>query len=324
VNEDTWIPPVTISNADEILEKQGGLPEYWKTKYAGQSLNMYTNWKYSVKIKNPMDLRQFPFDSDSFEVHIDGSNDDVALHGLQHHFEKIEKYRPGLSFIGVSRPPISEEVEWRIYDVEIDEQYVDMGEEIKQLTFKFSIVRIPYFYIFKVVMLLIMITVLGFGAYTYKRDDAGDRLNYVMTTLLASSAFMFVISSNLPTLAYLTALDKLVIASFSCQFMTGIISLMAHVGGGLDDDVDTFSGVGIFCCYACYTAFAVVRGVLKYKAHPILTRKSLEARCLESAMQLKERIERSPTKRLEEEEEEEEEEVEVEMEVLGAGKKNMI
>ena len=66
--------------------------------------------------------------------------------------------------------------------------------------------------------------------FTLDKDDAGDKLAYSSTIFLTKVAFQFALSTMLPSLSYLTILDKYILAcmvfSFSVMLQIALCSLI--------------------------------------------------------------------------------------------------
>ena len=74
--------------------------------------------------------------------------------------------------------------------------------------------------------------------------DLGDRIGFLITLILASVAFQFIVSQYLPTVSYLTVLDKYTLAVFT---LTCILLGAVSVLGELDVTDDARATIDRYC-----------------------------------------------------------------------------
>ncbi|XP_032236006.2 cys-loop ligand-gated ion channel isoform X2 [Nematostella vectensis] len=68
------------------------------------------------------------------------------------------------------------------------------------------------YYLWNVVTIMLLIGALAFASFSVDISAPADRLSVTLTLLLTAVAFKFVVSQSLPTISYLTILDKYVLA----------------------------------------------------------------------------------------------------------------
>ncbi|XP_071788742.1 gamma-aminobutyric acid receptor subunit beta-3-like isoform X1 [Asterias amurensis] len=73
------------------------------------------------------------------------------------------------------------------------------------------------FYLWNVGLILLMILLLCFTSFAVSADEPADRLSVTVTLLLTAVAFKYVVSQSLPTISYLTLLDKYVLCGLILQ-----------------------------------------------------------------------------------------------------------
>jgi len=69
-------------------------------------------------------------------------------------------------------------------------------------------------YLYNMILLLFALTGLSLTAFFLSFDDLGDRLGLLITLLLTIVAFSIVIQDKLPTVTYLTFMDRYILASY--------------------------------------------------------------------------------------------------------------
>ncbi|XP_019617103.1 PREDICTED: acetylcholine receptor subunit beta-like 1 [Branchiostoma belcheri] len=85
------------------------------------------------------------------------------------------------------------------------------------------------FYNWNTVLILFLIMALSFTVFFIPVEDYKDRLGVIFTLLLTTVAFKLVVSQYLPTVSYLTLLDKYVLACIIFQWVVAVQSTVASV-----------------------------------------------------------------------------------------------
>ena len=112
-------------------------------------------------------------------------------------------------------------------------------------------------YIYNVASVMFLIATLAFSSFIFSSTDPGNRLQITLTLLLTSVAFKYVISQSLPTVSYLTLMDKYVLC---CIFFQFFMSMQASISGMIKDK----SSRGKFewvCFYLALIFFVIYHGI---------------------------------------------------------------
>mmetsp|Transcript_41790 Transcript_41790/g.110622 ORF Transcript_41790/g.110622 Transcript_41790/m.110622 type:complete len:384 (-) Transcript_41790:397-1548(-) len=87
--------------------------------------------------------------------------------------------------------------------------------------------RQPRFYELNVIIMLCMLTTISFVTFFMDaRDDLSSNIEITLTLILTAVAFRFSISGKLPTVSYMTVLDKYIMASFLFLMLVVIENLL--------------------------------------------------------------------------------------------------
>ncbi len=97
--------------------------------------------------------------------------------------------------------------------------------------------RIPDYFITNVVIPLFIIVGLAFVSFALPLTQLNDRLSVILTMVLTSVAFKYVVAGYLPKVSYLTLLDKYVLISFVVLGITAVQNAIVF-RKSMDDDVD--------------------------------------------------------------------------------------
>ena len=87
--------------------------------------------------------------------------------------------------------------EWAVHEPMVERS----GQSIivhKASTVTLRVSRLPLYYLYNIVGVMLMLSVLGFTAFSLPRRDLSDRLNIVLTLLLTTVAFKFVVTDMIP------------------------------------------------------------------------------------------------------------------------------
>lgn len=116
-----------------------------------------------------------------------------------------------------------------------------------RVALRFQVERRATGYLARVAYLCALLAVSALGVFSLDAvAELSDRLGFLITLVLASVAFQYVVSAELPQVAYLVLLEKFVIALFTSNIaLLGAVALLSFVDDvELRDDLDDFLAVG--------------------------------------------------------------------------------
>ena len=186
-------------------------------------------------ISAPMDLLNFPFDTQLIRLDISPesihANKSITVQGSGMDFfpycslrESVYPSDPSprsCYFLSVW-DPFKLLLEWKIRRMELKEARQGGPDEKSVFSVHVHIARKPYFYLVKVVMLLVMTSCLQFAsALIDPVEDYASRIQFIATMFVATSGFLFIASQDLPRVPYLTLLDRIIIMTFLVTFAYG-------------------------------------------------------------------------------------------------------
>ncbi|XP_078691440.1 cys-loop ligand-gated ion channel-like isoform X1 [Branchiostoma floridae x Branchiostoma belcheri] len=85
------------------------------------------------------------------------------------------------------------------------------------------------FYVWNIAFIMFLIMALSFTAFSVPPNEPADRLGVTLTLLLTSVAFKFVVTQSLPTISYLTLLDKYVLLCMIFQCLMAVQNALASI-----------------------------------------------------------------------------------------------
>ncbi|TVQ94765.1 MAG: hypothetical protein EA397_00800 [Deltaproteobacteria bacterium] len=197
--ETLWQPDLTIEN-----EEGPRITEHQELEIHPDGTVRYLE-RFAVEAHANVDLRRFPFDSQSLELYVAPfawSRDHVRLvlveDGLTHDREH-------------------ENLEWRVLGLGgkvIDREGARPHTSVSTLKAAIHVERIPGFYLYKLLLPLLLIVVFTWSAFWMKGEGSAGRMQRTFVALLTVVAFHHIVAGHLPKISYLTFVDAVVYAAF--------------------------------------------------------------------------------------------------------------
>ncbi len=172
---------------------------------------------FDTKLAADYDLRRFPFDKQTLTLGMESFAWDasqlvmIANHGTT----------------GFSNDFIMPE--WDIVDVFAETMITDVArseEPFSRLLLSIVIERKSGFYLWKVLLPLLIIVALSWSVFWMKDEKFAVRVRTSATGILTIVAYQFMAAKDLPRVAYLTLIDKIMVASFILLAITVVQSLI--------------------------------------------------------------------------------------------------
>ncbi len=161
----------------------------------------------------PMDLRDFPFDSQRFSIQIlptTGDGNDVLV--LTSATDIPSNIADNLSV-----------ADWTISPPQIAVNAMDVSPTqapISMYEFSFEAERNSGYFIAKVIVPLLLIVAMSWIVFWIDPTEFGTQISVAITTMLTLIAYRFAIDGLLPKVSYLSALDYFILASTVLIFAT--------------------------------------------------------------------------------------------------------
>jgi len=207
-----WIPDVSIANSTG------------KAVSTARRLEIHSDGTIQLSgffnsvVATRFDLRAFPFDRQTLSIEMESftfNRDVVQLRPIDHLVGfKDDLYLP----------------EWQVKSVTasaIEEVQVRDRVPFSRVSFDVSIQRETGYYLFKLSVPLMLIVMLSWTVFWMKGESLAGRMRISSTAFLTIVAYQFAVSGSLPKVAYLTLMDKLMIASFFLIALTALENMVA-------------------------------------------------------------------------------------------------
>jgi hypothetical protein len=170
-----------------------------------------------IRLSTDYDLRRFPFDQQTLTLDLES----FAWNADQVVFVADE------STSGFADDFVMPE--WTIVDASANSTLVDVAraeESFSRFTLAIVIDRKSGFYVWKVLLPLLIIVALSWSVFWMRDEKFAVRVRTSATGILTIVAYQFMAAKDLPRVAYLTLIDKIMVASFILLAITVIESLV--------------------------------------------------------------------------------------------------
>ena len=213
-----WFPPVQIGNSAQLVQRLAMFRDRAEVGEGGHVhyLQRLTGW-----VSTYHNLARFPFDSQQFRVQFlapDLGPEDIVL-------------MPGGS--GLSKRLNIEG--WKVHGVALDaeaREVAALGVTRSILTLTIAAERVPTYYLWRVLMPLGLVVAMSWVVFWVPPERFEFKMGLGATAMLTSIAFSLSVAGKLPTLGYLTVMDRMMIWSvllvFLTMFETLVTGLMAQ------------------------------------------------------------------------------------------------
>ncbi|CAH1274716.1 SRPX2 [Branchiostoma lanceolatum] len=251
---DQWDPRIELRNTvriDKMESKQNLIP------VEGEAVPIVHEFrKVTATFKVDMDLSDFPFDKQKLTVQL--------MSGWS--TKRVELRKNYGSNDVITEEDFSDKEQWEVCE------YLDCkdGEKINK-QFKESygyplynitahVQRRTPFYMFNIVLILFLITALTFTTFSVRTDY---RLSNTFTLLLTTVAIKLVVSQYLPTVSYMTLMDKYVVV---CILFQSCVALQNAVASALpEDSVKLCDQISATALVVFVIVAHLVFGIIKWK-----------------------------------------------------------
>jgi len=217
-----WTPRVGIANETSSVVRK--LPESVEVDADG---TVVYRQRYVGAFTQPLHLQSFPFDKQTFRLHLVA----VRYSPAEVKFVPDQKWiDAGLKQGGGISPSITLP-DWAInkWDIKTLNYSLVPGIEYSGYIFEFTASRNVQHYILKVILPLILIVMMSWIVFWIDPRETSSQISVAITSMLTLIAYRFAIDSQLPRLAYTTRLDAFILTSTLLVFFCLIEVLVTTI-----------------------------------------------------------------------------------------------
>ena len=172
---------------------------------------------FNTVVAAPFDLRRFPFDRQTLEIQIESFT-------FNHEMLELVTSNDRVSYDSNLFLP-----EWRIDGIDARvEQTLNVRDRapFSRMVVTLDIARQWGFYVYKLWVPLFLIVALSWSTFWMYDESLANRIRISATAFLTVVAYQFAISGSLPKVAYLTLMDRLMVASFVLIALSAVQSML--------------------------------------------------------------------------------------------------
>lgn len=205
---EVWHPHLIFWNKQRTWNSLGGDVEI------GPDGEMVFRQQLWGDFSQPMNLHDFPFDSQDFEIRVVEAGPeeygDLAL---------VESEEAASIMVETYSVP-----DWKVTDHRVSTEPLTLstGDRIDSFTFIFTAKRLSNHYIIKVIAPMLMIIILSWVVFWLDPAEGGSQLGVSVTAFLTVIAYHVALGSKLPEIPYLTRLDVFVFGATLLVFLAMI------------------------------------------------------------------------------------------------------
>lgn len=208
-----WHPGVVIANETNSVSRR--LPESVEAEADG---TVIYRQRYVGAFTQALQLQSFPFDQQTFHVHLVSirySPNEVKFVPDQKWIESGLKEGGGIS-------PSTTLPDWKIekWDIKTQVYALAPGIQYSGYVFEFTALRNVQHYILKVILPLILIVIMSWTVFWIDPVNASSQISVAVTSMLTLIAYRFAIDNELPRLPYMTRLDAFILTSTLLVFFS--------------------------------------------------------------------------------------------------------
>ena len=196
---EVWNPRILITNKQGIVRRS--MPDIVSVKPNG----MVTYYQGFVgTFSQPMRLSEFPFDEHWFRLQFVSVGNEPYEVKFEPDLFRTDKGRAGGGMFGELSVPDWDVEEYRVLTRPF-EPIEDV--EVAGFAFEFKAKRYGLYYVWQVIIPLILIVMMSWGAFWIDPIHAGAQIGVATSSMLTLIAFRFMIGAVLPRLPYMTRFD---------------------------------------------------------------------------------------------------------------------
>jgi hypothetical protein len=179
--------------------------------------NIRVSGYFNSTVSALFDLRQFPFDEQNFEIRLESFTFNSEMVEFVTNDDRV-RYSPELFL-----------PEWRITGIDAHvEKTLNVRDQVpfSRAVIGLHVAREWGFYVYKLWVPLFLIVALSWSVFWMQGESLANRIRMSATAFLTVVAYQFAVSGSLPKVAYLTIMDRLMVASFILIALTALQSLL--------------------------------------------------------------------------------------------------
>lgn len=220
-NGELWIPDI------ELADSIGAVSNTARRIEVGADGTVRLSGIFNSVVAARFDLRRFPFDQQTFAIAMESftfNRDVVQIRPM----ENMVGYENDLNL-----------PEWQVNSLTASSEETGQVRDrvpFSRVIFNVNVERESGYYLVKLSVPLTLIVMLSWSVFWMEKESLGGRMRISSTAFLTIVAYQFAISGSLPKVAYLTLMDKVMIAAFILIALSALENMVAVTMTGRNPD----------------------------------------------------------------------------------------
>jgi len=208
--KEVWNPRILLANRQTLTRTS--LPEVVEVSPDG---TVNYRQRYVGPLSQPLDLSEFPFDRHTFTIQFIAAG--FKSENLRFVPGRSDEYE-------IAGGAIAEKLSQPDWDIEKYSAHARPYEPIKGFKvagfdLEFTAKRHLLYYIWQVIVPLVFIVVMSWGAFWIDPEHAGAQIGVATSSMLTLIAYRFMLGDLLPHLPYMTRMDYFTLAATALVFL---------------------------------------------------------------------------------------------------------
>jgi hypothetical protein len=178
---------------------------------------------------------------------------------FKEHADRIPEYDFAISQTSITRPMETKKEDGR---------FLYVYYPITTVTMQFF--RHPEYLVFSVVIPLLLLNLFTLSSFILEPDEVSDKLAILVTILLALFAFTFTVRQSIPSVPYLTGLEKQIFVSVIILFFAGLEAIVSYITSDAPAQIylkNVIMGVDFAIVILYAVIFCIQYAVFKTRCH---------------------------------------------------------
>lgn len=177
--------------------------------------------RFSKTLSSGLALQKFPFDRQSLQI---------VLESLEYNDRSVELVADSPK-IGIGTDSFVSLSEWQtgaVTGLNTKSFFAPENQYYSRVTIKIQVVRNYGFYVLKVILPLLLITIASWSVFWIDPQEFSTQIGIAFTNLLTVVALLLVINDTLPRVGYLTLMDGFTMLCFMTILVAILVLIIAH------------------------------------------------------------------------------------------------
>jgi len=238
-----WKPPEpTLQNAIAMEMVKMANPLVLDEQYN----TLQSSVTYRATFSEKLELENFPFDCQKFQISMDFKGNDFLLKGKNENFITVNWKMFALD-------------EWKLptHAIDCTIQRVQGVTHSNNVHIAFNLQRDASSYVYKLAITSFMIVSGSFMFFGITNDELADRLIYIATMFLTGQAFQVVATTETPSLGYLTMIDYFLVIGNCFIYLQFFFAVLIRFYCNTDEPTDSVNLVCLAISTTIYLCFSL-------------------------------------------------------------------